>query len=97
MVSEIIDHNEVLKWRWCTNNSLIPDPYWTSIFLVDGLMIDTGAPASLEELRSFLQQLPSDRSPTQCFITHAHEDHAGGAAMLAERISDSDLCLRIST
>jgi glyoxylase-like metal-dependent hydrolase (beta-lactamase superfamily II) len=84
MVTEIRDRGEILEWRWCTNNKLIPDPYWTSSFLVDGLLVDSGAPASIDEFRTFLGNLTPEQFPTQCFITHAHEDHAGGAKMLLD-------------
>lgn len=83
---EVVRHagGEVLEWRWGTEHELMPDPYWTSAYLVDGLLIDAGAPAGTAELADFLDALPPERAVTQCVLTHAHEDHAGGARYLTE-------------
>ena len=31
-------YNEILEWKWSSNNGLMPPPFWTSIFLIDGLL-----------------------------------------------------------
>jgi endoribonuclease LACTB2 len=86
MPTKIIQHGPVLEWRWGTDNPLMPEPYWTSCFLLDGLLIDAGPPAGADNLQQFLTQLPDEQAITQCFVTHAHEDHAGGASMLHEAL-----------
>jgi glyoxylase-like metal-dependent hydrolase (beta-lactamase superfamily II) len=72
----------VVRWRWNIESPLIPKPYWTSVFLADGLMFDAGAPAGAEDLRFFLRSLPPEEAPERVLLTHGHEDHAGGASML---------------
>lgn len=54
--------------------------YRSSCYLVDGLLIDSGIPLLC---RSFARSL-SDRRVTAIAITHAHEDHIGGNAILQE-------------
>jgi glyoxylase-like metal-dependent hydrolase (beta-lactamase superfamily II) len=51
------------------------------LFVVDGLMIDTGPPNAREEIERVLEQVRID----QVVITHHHEDHCGNAAFVAER------------
>lgn len=84
MVVRITYHcnNEILEWQWASDNELMPYPYFTSCYLVDGLLIDSGAPGGENDLRAFLKFLPPDKMIDKCFITHAHEDHAGGAHIL---------------
>jgi glyoxylase-like metal-dependent hydrolase (beta-lactamase superfamily II) len=81
---KIKNYGPVLEWRYATDNHILnalSKPFWTSCFLIDGLLIDTGAPSSVSELRSFLRSSgPVDR----CVITHWHEDHAGGGQMLLD-------------
>ncbi len=62
----------------------MPYPLWFAIYLIDGLMIDTAAPASWSELRVFLQSLPPEEFPENVVVTHAHEDHAGCSGYLVE-------------
>ena len=47
--------------------------YWTTAYLVDGLLIDSGCAHSASELMAFLR----DKSLTQLVNTHTHEDHIG--------------------
>lgn len=47
-------------------------------FATDGVLIDTGAHVLLEEFKSFFNEANIDKA----VITHAHEDHTGGAAFL---------------
>ncbi|MFX1390915.1 MAG: MBL fold metallo-hydrolase [Promethearchaeota archaeon] len=84
MVVKIEYHcnNEVLEWQWASDNEIMPYPYWTSCYLLDGLLIDSSAPGAENDLKAFLQSLYPDQMIDRCFITHTHEDHAGGAYML---------------
>jgi glyoxylase-like metal-dependent hydrolase (beta-lactamase superfamily II) len=52
-----------------------------SAYLVDGVLVDSGFPHARHELARFLEQ----RSVAGAMLTHYHEDHAGNAALLAER------------
>lgn len=75
-------NNEVLEWQWASDNELMPYPYWTSCYLVDGLLIDSSAPGAENDLREFIRSLKPNQMIDKCFITHGHEDHAGGAHLL---------------
>jgi len=75
-------NNEVLEWQWASDNELMPYPYFTSCYLVDGLLIDSGAPGGANELKKFVKSLKHNQMIDKCFITHGHEDHAGGAHIL---------------
>ncbi|MFX0103315.1 MAG: MBL fold metallo-hydrolase [Candidatus Hodarchaeota archaeon] len=83
MVVKKIEHGPILEWLWGTDNKLMPEPYWTSCYLVDGLLIDCGAPGSVDDLREFI----TNQKVEVCVVTHGHEDHAGGARMLKEEFS----------
>lgn len=48
--------------------------YWTTAYLVGGLLVDSGCAHSAPELSAFLRQQP----PGKLFNTHSHEDHIGG-------------------
>ncbi|WP_050977229.1 MBL fold metallo-hydrolase [Planococcus antarcticus] len=48
------------------------------VYLVDGMLIDTGAEKLQEELVGFF----NDHSFDQVVLTHHHEDHTGNAAWL---------------
>ncbi len=84
MVVQITYHcnNEILEWQWASDNELMPYPYFTSCYLVDGLLIDSSAPGGVNDLKQFIESLPPSQMIDKCFITHAHEDHAGGAHMI---------------
>ena len=51
------------------------------LFVVDGLMIDTGPTNAQSEVGHILDQARID----QIVLTHHHEDHSGNAAYVAER------------
>jgi glyoxylase-like metal-dependent hydrolase (beta-lactamase superfamily II) len=55
--------------------------YWTTAYLVDGLLIDTGCAHAAPELVRELENLPLSRIVN----THAHEDHIGGNGPLQTR------------
>lgn len=84
MVVDIKHHcsGEIIEWKWSSDSKLLPAPFWTSCFLIDGLLIDSGAPGSVDDLRKFILSLDDDHKVKKCVITHSHEDHCGGAAML---------------
>ena len=52
--------------------------YWTTAYLVDGLLVDSGCAHSANELRQALED-----SPLSCIAnTHTHEDHIGANGVL---------------
>jgi len=75
-------NNEILEWQWSSDNELMSTPFFTSCYLIDGLLIDSGAPGGVDDLREFVNSLTPDEMIEKCFITHTHEDHAGGANLL---------------
>ena len=89
MVVQKVYHcnNEILEWKWSSDNELMPQPFWTSIFLIDGLLIDAGAPGGVDDLREFVKSLDSENRIEKCVITHNHEDHCGGGRMLQEEFN----------
>ncbi|MHA1210144.1 MAG: MBL fold metallo-hydrolase [Candidatus Freyarchaeota archaeon] len=56
--------------------------YWTSAFLVDGLLIDTGPTLTAEELVEFLE----GKKISQVVNTHYHEDHIGANRLIQQRL-----------
>ena len=84
MAVQIHNHcnGEVIEWKWSSENKLLPAPFWTSCFLIDGLLIDSGAPGGENDLKKFLLSLDDVHRVQKCIITHSHEDHCGGAAMV---------------
>lgn len=56
--------------------------YEVSAFLVDGLLIDTGCPATARELLVWAR----GREIRRIVNTHHHEDHIGGDALLAREL-----------
>jgi len=80
-------NNEIIEWKWSSDNKLMPQPFWTSVFLIDGLLIDAGAPGGVEDLRDFINSLDSENMVVKCIITHNHEDHCGGGRMLQEEFN----------
>jgi glyoxylase-like metal-dependent hydrolase (beta-lactamase superfamily II) len=55
--------------------------YFTSAYLVDGLLIDTGCTYTVSSLVESLE----DRSVDLIVNTHSHEDHIGGNAIIQSR------------
>ena len=50
----------------------------TGVYVVDGLLIDTGPPNAPNEIRQILGQADVNA----CVITHHHEDHVGNADLV---------------
>lgn len=57
--------------------------YWTSAYLVDGLLIDTGCAYAAKELLDELEDPPEG-----ILNTHSHEDHIGANGPLQRRCPD---------
>jgi len=55
--------------------------YWTTAYLVDGALIDSGCAHTAPELAARL-----DGAPLECIVnTHSHEDHIGANSLLQRR------------
>ncbi|MDN3437872.1 MBL fold metallo-hydrolase [Planococcus sp. APC 3900] len=52
------------------------------VYLVDGMLIDTGA----EKLQKELEVFFTDHSFDQVVLTHHHEDHTGNTAWLQQHV-----------
>lgn len=52
--------------------------YDVSVYLVDGVLIDTGFPGAAADVASLL----AERRPRAVVVTHQHEDHAGNAELV---------------
>jgi glyoxylase-like metal-dependent hydrolase (beta-lactamase superfamily II) len=50
--------------------------YWTSLYYYKGIIIDTGCPATADEVFEAVSKLGSIKA---VLLTHEHEDHIGGA------------------
>ena len=58
--------------------------YWTTAYLIDELLIDSGCAYSAPELSAFLH----DKQITYLVNTHTHEDHIGANGLLQKEHSD---------
>jgi len=56
--------------------------YWTGVYLVDGLLVDSGPPNLARDVRRLVGEL----GVRQCVTTHHHEDHSGNHALLAREL-----------
>jgi glyoxylase-like metal-dependent hydrolase (beta-lactamase superfamily II) len=54
--------------------------YWTGVYLIDGLLVDSGPPNLARQMR----RLFKDLNIRQAVVTHAHEDHCGNSRLLEE-------------
>ena len=59
--------------------------HWVAVFLVDGLLIDTGQAHCAAELEAFLAPDLAAKKITVAVNTHHHEDHIGGNKFLLDR------------
>ena len=71
-------HGEITFFRMARSVAGWP-LYWTGAYLVDGLLIDCGPPATAREL---VRAIEGQRVEA-LVATHHHEDHMGAAAELA--------------
>jgi len=71
------DHGEVTFFRLARRLAGWPI-YWTGAYLVDGLLVDCGPPATARELVRALE----GRRVEALVATHHHEDHMGASARL---------------
>jgi glyoxylase-like metal-dependent hydrolase (beta-lactamase superfamily II) len=84
VTKEIIHHQDLLEWYWAADNELIPKPFFTSCYLLDGVLIDTGAPKGEKDFRNFVSSKLVNNQINKCLITHTHEDHIGGVHVVSE-------------
>jgi glyoxylase-like metal-dependent hydrolase (beta-lactamase superfamily II) len=83
---DVEHHGSVIAIRMA--RSLLGRPlYWTAAYWVDGLLIDTGPACTARQLLRVLEQVPVE----QIAVTHAHEDHIGGLALLRARYPDAPI------
>jgi glyoxylase-like metal-dependent hydrolase (beta-lactamase superfamily II) len=73
-------YEEVLQIRLCRYPDFIPGST-VSVYLVDGLLIDTGPAHTAEELTDFLK----DKKVKRAVNSHFHEDHIAANKFLQER------------
>ncbi|MHA1996186.1 MAG: MBL fold metallo-hydrolase [Candidatus Hodarchaeales archaeon] len=84
VTKEVIHHQDLFEWCWAAEDELIPKPFFTSCYLLDGLLIDTGAPKGQMEFLNFIKNQQVKNPISKGLITHTHEDHIGGTHILAE-------------
>jgi glyoxylase-like metal-dependent hydrolase (beta-lactamase superfamily II) len=61
--------------------------YWTTAYLVDGLLVDTGCAHSAPDLLAALSETPL----TRIVNTHSHEDHIGANGCLQRQRADLEI------
>lgn len=61
--------------------------YWTTAYLIDGLLIDSGCAHSAPELVAYLSNKPL----TRLINTHTHEDHIGANGLLQKAHGDLEI------
>ena len=55
--------------------------YWTGVYYLDGLLVDSGPPNLAREVASLCREL----AVRQCITTHHHEDHTGNHSVICEQ------------
>jgi glyoxylase-like metal-dependent hydrolase (beta-lactamase superfamily II) len=76
------EYGEVRYFRMA--RTLLGRPvYWTGVYFVDGLLVDSGPPNLAREVARLCGEL----GVRQCVTTHHHEDHSGNHGMLRERFN----------
>lgn len=71
------DHEDVMIWSG--KKTVLGQLYQSYVYLLDGLLIDTGPASFIEGLLPFYKQ----HDIRQVVLTHHHEDHSGTAAWLS--------------
>ncbi len=74
------EHGEVRYFRMA-RTILGRALYWTGVYFVDGLLIDSGPP----NMRRYVARVIDELGVRQCVTTHGHEDHSGNHALLNAR------------
>ena len=74
------EHGEVRYFRMA-RTILGRALYWTGVYVVDGLLIDSGPP----NMRRYVARVIDELGVRQCVTTHGHEDHSGNHALLNAR------------
>ena len=54
--------------------------YWTGVYYLDGLLVDSGPPNLAREMTHLCREL----AVRQCITTHHHEDHTGNHSLICE-------------
>ncbi|MGB6406999.1 MAG: MBL fold metallo-hydrolase, partial [Planococcus donghaensis] len=73
---KVYEHEQVV----CIEGILEETRSKVFLFLVDGMLIDTGAEKMQDDLKEELAKLSFD----QVVLTHHHEDHTGNAAWIQQ-------------
>ncbi|HYX67977.1 MAG TPA: MBL fold metallo-hydrolase, partial [Terriglobales bacterium] len=55
--------------------------YWTGVYFLDGLLVDSGPPNLAREMARLCREL----AVHQCVTSHHHEDHSGNHRLLQEQ------------
>ena len=76
----------------------LSDPYDCHVYLLDGgselALVDVGAGMGAEEIATNVRRAGFDPERVRRIVcTHAHGDHAGGAARMHELLPDAELCI----
>ena len=71
------DHGEVRYFRMA-RTAFGRALYWTGVYFVDGLLVDSGPP----NMRREVARLVAELGVRQCVTTHHHEDHSGNHSLL---------------
>ncbi len=83
---EKFENGEIIRWAWARDIEQIPEPFWTSVYFIDGVLIDSGPPAGVEDFKGFIEDIGGVDVVDKVIISHWHEDHAGGARLLTEEL-----------
>ena len=96
LVFRVLPHDDVRRLEMASAPSRAVG-YTASAYLVRDVLVDTGIPATARELARFLDERAAAGAPVRgALLTHAHEDHAGNAALLAERGWDRSFAPRLA-
>ena len=96
MKTRIKHHGPITEFQWKSTHWATIVPKWTSSYLVDKLLIDTGAPAGKEQILQWISSLPEDEKPKRIILTHFHEDHSGGAHLLQNELGLPIFCSHLT-